>query len=123
MRNIICIAQSRWSSDTPERPQRWMQGLSSAEISYFELTVTSKLSVFLTRRGVLEVTEPQPGVKVYRLPAYVFSSNRCNSDGKIQPETDCRADLSMPEKHAYRQQCSALVRHADRVGADRGDSP
>ena len=88
-----------------------MQGLSSAEISYFELTVTSKLSVFLTRRGVLEVTEPQPGVKVYRLPL------------KIQPETDCRADLSMPEKHAYRQQCSALVRHADRVGVDRGDSP
>lgn len=72
MRNIICIAQSRWSSDTPERPQQWMQGLSSAEISYFELTVTSKLSVFLTRRGVLEVTEPQPGVKVYRLPLMYF---------------------------------------------------
>lgn len=75
MRNIICLAQSRWSDDTPERPQHLMQELVSAEISYFELSVTNKLSIYLAKRGVLEVTEPQPGIKVYRLPLLYFHHN------------------------------------------------
>ena len=71
MKQIVCIAQSNWSSD-PERTQHLMRLVQGANILYFELNTTSNPSKGVLRRTRREGREPHPGVTVYRVPTVYF---------------------------------------------------
>ena len=74
MRQIICLAQSKWSAD-PERTQHLMRLLHDVEIAYFELSVTANLTACLLNCRRQEVREPHPGIRVYRIPPLFFLQN------------------------------------------------
>ena len=71
MKQIVCIAQSNWSSD-PERTQHLMRLVQGANILYFELNTTSNPSKGVLKRTHREGREPHPGVTVYRVPTVYF---------------------------------------------------
>lgn len=74
MRQIICLAQSKWSAD-PERTQHLMRLLQDVEIAYFSLTVTPNLTTWLFNWRTQEVRQPHPGIRVYRVPPLFFWKN------------------------------------------------
>lgn len=80
MKQIICLAQSRWSGD-PERTQHLMRLVEGAQITYFELNITSNPSRSFLKRFHHEPREPHPGVTVYRVPTIYF-----HEEGGTLPE-------------------------------------
>ena len=80
MKQIICLAQSKWSGD-PERTQHLMRLVNGAQIYYFELNITSNPSKSFLKRFHHEAREPHPGVTVYRVPTIYF-----NEEGGTLPE-------------------------------------
>lgn len=71
MRQIVCLAQSKWSSD-PERTQHLMRLLGDVEIFYFELTVTRDLRKAFFSHGNSEIREPHHGISIFRAPPVYY---------------------------------------------------
>ena len=71
MKEIICLAQNKWSGD-PERTQHLMRRVSGAKIIYFELTTASNPGKCFLKKHSQEGREPHPDVTVYRVPTIFY---------------------------------------------------